>query len=383
MKYINILGSTGSIGKSAIEIIKQHRDKFAVQTLFAGSNAEELVQQALALSPSNVCIMDEGQYVTCKNLLRDSGIAVYSGKADFLTLAATNVDMSLCAISGIAGLEPTIAAVQGSSSVLLANKESIVCAGPILKEQAEIHGTQIIPVDSEHVGILQALGSFDVSQVKKIMITASGGPFLNMNAEQMRDVTPEIAVKHPNWSMGQKISVDCATLFNKGLEVIEAYFFFPVKYGNIEVLVHPESIIHALIYYNDGSVISQMCLPDMKTQIAYSMSYPQERLNILTKPLDLAEVQKMHFYKPDYERFPLLQLAIDTVQEELATKIILNCANEYAVESFLQRKIGFLDIYKLVRKALEDVSKEKISSVEDVLELNIKTRRYLKECENS
>ncbi len=368
-RSVTILGSTGSIGTTTLDIIRAHRDKYHIKTLMAYANADLLVAQAIEFGVTEVVIIEPSAYQTCKNKLSGTGIKVHTGEAAMIELAAQQVDITVSAIVGVAGLRATLAAISGSKIVALANKESVVCGGPLLSKAAAQSGAAILPVDSEHCAILQAISGQSLSAVERITLTASGGPCRNMSRVEMSGITPDFAIKHPTWKMGPKISVDCATLFNKGLEVIEAYYFFPLQYGAVEVVIHPESVLHSMVTYCDGSSLAQLSLPDMRVPIAYILAYP-ERISIQHHTLDLATVGSLNFSEPDKARFPLLQAAIDTVVSGQAAQIILNAANEAAVALFLKGAIGFLDIERIVLRAMDQSQNLDVNTVDDVYALH-------------
>lgn len=369
MKSVLILGATGSIGDSTIDVIKAHPNKFRAQALVANSNIQKLAELALDVKPEAVGIYNEARLDELKALLSGSGITIYSGKAGVNELIAKRYDLTMSAIVGIAGLEPTMNAIKSSRVVALANKESLVCAGELIMAQAKECHCTILPVDSEHSAIFQVFENNNLGQVDKVILTASGGPFRNMSAAEMADVTPEAAIAHPNWNMGPKVSLDCATLVNKGLEYIEACMLFPVTPDQVDVIIHPESIIHSLVSYKDGSTLAQLGHPDMRTPISFSMSYP-ERVAIKHKTLNLHELGKLHFSAPDYNRFPMLKMAMQSMRAGRAQRIVLNAANEEAGQAFLTHKIKFLDIAKLVGNALEKSAHRDPDSVADVLRLD-------------
>lgn len=375
MQKIMILGATGSVGSSTLELLEmqEFKELFQVETLVGGSNTQKLAEQSLKHKPKYSVIYDESKYGELKDLLFGSGIEVLAGRNALLDVVKNQHDLTIAAISGIAGLEPIYRCIPNTRKIAIANKESIVCAGSIILSLAEKHSTKIIPIDSEHSAIFQILNSGASNQSKqmeKITLTASGGPFLNKSMEELAKVTPKEAVKHPNWSMGAKISVDSATLMNKGLEVIEAALLFDLPSSKIEVLVHPESILHGMVHYKDGSTIAHMSVPDMKTAISLAFLYP-ERLEWHPKPLNLIEIGKLSFLQPDFQKFPLLNLAISALNEGPAACIILNAANEIAVNMFLSGKISFLEIIGFIRKVLEVAKRpNSVSLIEDIIGLD-------------
>lgn len=349
MKAITILGATGSIGVSTLDVIAQHPDKFSVFALSAYHNVDKLLQQCHAFNPRYAVMVDEQAAEQLKAKLGSCDTEVLAG-VDALSFIAAhqNTDYVMAAIVGAAGLVPTLAAAQAGKRVMLANKESLVVAGKLFMDAVKEHGAELLPIDSEHNAIFQCMPREQSLQgVTKILLTASGGPFRTWQKDDLYTVTPEQAVAHPNWSMGQKISVDSATLMNKGLEVIEACWLFDIAVEQVEVVVHPQSTVHSMVAYNDGSVLAQMGQPDMRTPIAYAMGWP-ERLSSGVQALDLFEVARLDFEKPDLERFPCLRLAYEAHQAGGFATTALNAANEEAVKAFLHQQIGFMDIPALV-----------------------------------
>lgn len=363
---LTILGATGSIGQSTLKIVSQHPDKYQLYAVSGHQRIDELVDICIQFSPKVVAIpsiqIEKFQTIAVqKKLLRLPEIVTNEqGLIEITT--ANEVDIVMAAIVGAAGLLPTVAAVKAGKKVLLANKEALVMSGDILLAEAEKSGALLLPVDSEHNAIFQCLPEqyFNYRQANKqpqlgvsqILLTASGGPFLNFTQQQLQDVTPEQACKHPNWSMGRKISVDSATLMNKGLELIEACHLFAISEHFVTVVIHPQSIIHSMVQYIDGSTLAQMGNPDMCTPIAHALAWP-ERMATQVKSLNLFEIQNLDFYPPDIDKFPALQLARQTMQAGGTAASILNAANEIAVAAFLQQKIGFVDIAKLVDAVLQ------------------------------
>lgn len=374
-KKISILGVTGTIGKNTAELILNQPDKYEVEAITANRNVSELIDLALKLRPKLAAIGDESLYAELRDGLSGSGIEVAAGKQSIIDAATTSCDMLVSGIVGIAALEPTLAAVKKGTTIALANKESLVCAGELISNAAKKSKARIIPVDSEHNAIFQSFDFENPHNIRKITLTASGGPFYDIPKEQLKYVTPEQAIKHPNWSMGAKISVDSATMMNKGLEIIEAYYLFPIEKSQIDVIVHPESIVHCLVHYNDGGILAGLSVSDMKVPIAFALGWP-ERINSQTKELDLAEIGKLTFRKVDEEKFPAISLARKALQQDGTAPIVLNAANEVAVENFLAEKIGFLDIVKLVHNALENIPHSGIDSIEKVLETDQRTRTF-------
>jgi 1-deoxy-D-xylulose-5-phosphate reductoisomerase len=351
-KHIAILGSTGSIGTQALEVIKAHPAIFAVEVLTANGNANLLIKQAIEFKPNAVVIADELKYQTVKDALDKHDIKVYAGaKAVEQVVQMENIDIVLAAIVGYAGLASTIAAIKAKKNIALANKEALVVAGELVTALAKKNGVNIYPVDSEHSAIFQCMAGEWENPIEKIYLTASGGPFRGKNKEFLASVKKEQALKHPNWDMGAKITIDSATLMNKALEVIEAKWLFNLKAKQIEVIVHPQSIIHSIVQFKDGSMKAQMGLPDMKLPIQYALSYPNrlistfERFNFLNYP-------NLTFEKPDVDTFRCLSLGFEAMQKGGNTSCVLNAANEVAVNAFLNDKISFLKIAEVIEKTL-------------------------------
>ncbi|WP_053332617.1 1-deoxy-D-xylulose-5-phosphate reductoisomerase [Candidatus Jidaibacter acanthamoebae] len=368
IRTVQIQGSTGSIGTQTLKIIREHPDKFKVKTLSARSNWKLLAEQAVEFDVEDIIIENESFYNELKSSLSGKKINIHAGSDALIEIAGKPYDVTIAGIMGVNALEPTVAAIKSSKVIGLANKESIICASEIMLSSAYKYKTRIIPVDSEHSAIFQSLDLSQKDKVASITLTASGGPFRNKTLKEMENVTPEEAVNHPNWKMGGKISVDSATLMNKGLELIEACKLFNLLPSKVEVIIHPESIIHGLVNYDDGSTIAQLSHPNMCVPISYALFYP-DRLNIKHKALNLSELSKLHFEAPDYIRFPLLKLAIDTASKSQSEIIALNVANEVAVKAFLQGKIKFLDIYHIVNNTLEKFNPIKLNTLQDTLQL--------------
>lgn len=352
-RRISIMGSTGSIGKSALDVVRHAREvgecNFEIVALAAGSDAEELAKQAIAFGAEFAVIADESKLDDLRGLLAGTDVAVAAGSAAVCEAATRPVDRVLAAIVGAAGLESTIAAVRAGNDVAIANKESVVCGGRLILQEATLSGVKILPVDSEHSAIYQCLG--DGRALEKMTITASGGPFRTSGLEEMRGATPQQAAAHPNWSMGIKNSIDSATLMNKALEFIEAGFLFDVGEDKIDVLVHPQSIIHGMAHFTDGSVIAQLGAPDMKTPISYALGWP-DRIPTGVDRLDLAALGQLDFEAVDQARFPAIKLARLAYRNGAAATTVLNSANEVAVSAFIAGKCGFLDISWLVEETL-------------------------------
>lgn len=350
-KRIAILGSTGSIGTQALNVIRRHRDRFAVEVLCAGSNADLLVQQALEFDPNAVAIADEGKYAQVSEALQPRGIKVYAGEgaiADLMEMET--VDLVLAAIVGFAGLRPTLRAIEHGKPIALANKETMVVAGSIVTAAALKHRVPILPVDSEHSAIFQCL--IGEGAIDKILLTASGGPFRGRTREQLEGVTLEQALNHPNWKMGRKVTIDSASLMNKGLEVIEAKWLFGVDAEDIEVVVHPQSVVHSMVQFCDGSIKAQLGIPTMETPIQFAFSYP-ERIESHLPRLDFAQYPNLTFEKPDRKTFRCLDLAYQAIGRGGNVPCVMNAANEVAVQQFIDGKIRFLDIADRVEEAMQ------------------------------
>jgi 1-deoxy-D-xylulose-5-phosphate reductoisomerase len=373
-RSVSILGSTGSVGCSTVDLIARHPGRFVVEALTAGSNVPRLVEQARQLGAKRAVVADDGKYAELRDALAGSGIAVAAGEAAVIEAAAMTADWVMSAIVGAAGLEPTLAAVQRGAIVALANKECLVCAGKLFMAQVREHGATLLPVDSEHSAIFQVFDFVQADRVEKIILTASGGPFRSTALADMAAATPRAAIAHPNWSMGAKISVDSATMMNKGLEMIEAYHLFPVRTDQIDVVVHPQSIIHSMVCYQDGSVLAQLGTPDMRTPIAYALGWPR-RMATPSQRLDLVQLGKLTFEAPDTQRFPALRLAREALHQGGGAPTILNAANEVAVAGFLAGAIGFLDIARGVEHALGSIAAPPPASLADVRALDAEARR--------
>ena len=352
MKKIAILGSTGSIGTQALNVIRRHRDLFSVEVLCAGSNADLLAKQALEFNPNAVVIADESKYNALCDSLMATDIKVYAGvdaMVDLMEMAS--IDMVLAAIVGFAGLRPTMRALEKGKAVALANKETMVVAGSLVTATAARHRAPILPVDSEHSAIFQCLVG-ECSNVDKILLTASGGPFRGRTRKELETVTLVDALRHPNWNMGRKVTIDSASLMNKGLEVIEAKWLFGVEAKNIEVVVHPQSVVHSMVQFSDGSIKAQLGVPTMETPIQYAFSFP-ERIESHLPRLDFAKYPSLTFEKPDRETFRCLELAYQAIERGGNMPCIMNAANEVAVQRFIDGKIGFLDIADCVEHAMQ------------------------------
>ena len=373
-KRITVLGSTGSVGTNTLDLVARNRELFAVEALTANQNVEALASQAQKFDAKLAVIADEGRYKDLKSLLAGTSIACAAGPEALNEAAAQPSELVMAAIVGAAGLAPTMEAVRRGTTVALANKECLVSAGDIFTQAVTEHGATLLPVDSEHSAIYQVFDFDQADRVTKVILTASGGPFRTREIASMRNVTPAEAIAHPNWDMGAKISVDSATMMNKGLELIEVFHLFPVEKSAIDILVHPQSVIHSLVEYVDGSVLAQLGTPDMRTPIAFALAWPQ-RMPAPSPRLDLHEIGQLTFEDPDTERFPALRLAREALDAGGAAPTILNAANEVAVRRFLDGEIGFLDISVVVEKTLENVTHSAINSLADVVSIDEVARR--------
>ena len=374
MKKVSILGATGSIGQSTLDLIERSPERFEVVALTASVNAAKLADAARRTGAKLAVIADESRLPELEAALRGTDCRAATG-ADALIEAGTGAaDLVMAAIVGCAGLAPTMAAVEAGKTVALANKEALVTAGDLMTDAAAKSGARLLPVDSEHNAIFQSLAGSRIEQVSRIILTASGGPFRTASAEDMRVATPAQAVAHPNWTMGAKISVDSATLMNKGLELIEAHYLFGLPSERIDILVHPQSVIHSLVEYVDGSVLAQLGSPDMRIPIAYALAWP-DRMPTPAQRLNLVDIARLDFGEPDLERFPALRLAREALEAGGSAPPVLNAANEVAVATFLGGRIQFPDISRLVESALERNERPGPQSIEDVFEIDREVRR--------
>ena len=366
MKEVSILGATGSIGLNTLEVISRHTDKYKVFALSANKSWQKMLLLCKTHMPTYAVLVDPDAAESLRKTAPE-GVTVLSGENALIEIAShKEVDYVMAAVVGSAGMASTLAAVDAGKRVMLANKESLVLAGDLLINAAKKSGAELIPVDSEHSAIFQCLQG-GIDGLKKIQLTASGGPFLKTPIHELKHVTPERACQHPNWTMGKKISVDSATMMNKGLEVIEATFLFGLSSNQIEVVIHPQSIIHSFVYFNDGSVLSQLGLPDMRSAISYALSYP-ERHNSGVEDLDLTKQKPLEFISPNMSIFPCLGLAYEALKQGKNAPGTLNASNEIAVEAFLGNKIGFLDISKTIEKTLLDVPVSNVDTLARVVE---------------
>lgn len=386
MQHITILGATGSIGVSTLDVVARHPDRYRVYALTAHQRVEELAEQCERFRPQVAVVGSDDAAKLLSKRLSAKGIKteVLHGEASLCEVAsAAGCDIVMAAIVGAAGLAPTLAAAHAGKKVLLANKEALVMSGRLFMDAVRVHGATLLPIDSEHNAIFQCLPStYERTPgnhgIAKILLTASGGPFLNRPVETLEDVTPEEAVAHPNWVMGRKISVDSATMMNKGLEVIEAHWLFGASAEQIEVVIHPQSVIHSMVSYVDGSVLAQLGNPDMRTPIAHALAYP-ERITSGVAAVDLTRIGQLVFQAPDFQRFPCLKLAYDALLAGETAPAILNAANEVAVEAFLDRRIGFREIDSLIARVMEKLPPVGITNIGDLLEQDCRARDLARE----
>ncbi|MBO1225271.1 MAG: 1-deoxy-D-xylulose-5-phosphate reductoisomerase [Candidatus Scalindua sediminis] len=380
MKNVVILGSTGSIGKNALDVIRNLRHKYKVVGLSANSRWELLAKQVEEFKPKSVSLADGRWIKELKNKLPQNSVQILTGTDSVKEMVSRDdVDIVISAIVGAAGLPAAIEVIKNGKTLALANKEALVMAGGIIVSMAREKGVSIIPIDSEHSAILQALRAGHPNEVKKVIITASGGPFRDYPKEKLSEVTLEEALNHPTWQMGQKITIDSATLMNKALEIIEAKWLFNLDSTQIDVIIHPESIVHSLVEFCDGSVIAQMGLPDMKVPIQYALTYPY-RENGNVESLDLAKLGSLNFRKPDMDKFPALRLGYEVVEKGGTMGVTLNAANEIAVQAFLDRKIKFTDITKTVEHVMKEHNFIKDPTLQDIMDADAHARKETKKC---
>ncbi|MCX7798139.1 MAG: 1-deoxy-D-xylulose-5-phosphate reductoisomerase [Melioribacter sp.] len=376
MKKILILGSTGSIGKNALEIIRNFKNEFRVTGLTVNDNIDLLEEQIKEFNPSSVVVKNKDRAKELRKRI-SSKCNIIEGEEGLLEVTKyEDYDILLSAIVGFAGLKPTIEAIKRGKRIALANKETLVVAGEIIIKLSKEYNSEIIPVDSEHSAIFQCIKGEDVTEVNKIILTASGGPFLNKSKEEFCNVTISEALNHPNWKMGNKISIDSATMMNKGLEIIEAYWLFGLPKEKIEVTIHPQSIIHSMVQFRDGSIKAQLSLPDMKLPILYALSYPH-RLKYNQVITDIKKIGQLTFFEPDFDKFVCLKLAYDVIDQGGTAPCILNAANEVAVEKFLKGKIKFSQIPEIIEEALNVMNNHKNVTLENIIETDAKTREFL------
>ena len=377
MKRIAILGSTGSIGTQTLDVVREHADEYEAYALTAGHNAELLIAQAREFHPEVVVIADESRYETVREALADLPIKVWAG-AEAIGDAASlpDVDVVVTAMVGFAGLRPTVAAIEAGKTIALANKETLVVAGELITALALKHRAPILPVDTEHSAIFQSLVGEDGNAIDKILLTASGGPFRTTPIEELAGVTAARALKHPNWEMGAKITIDSATMMNKGFEMIEAKWLFGVEPERIEVLVHPESIVHSAVQLADGGVKAQLGVPDMRLPIQYALSFPR-RLSLSGERLDLTALGRLTFERPDFDKFDCLRIAYEAIEAGGNLPCVVNAANEVANAAFRHGAVGFLDIPRLIRRAMADATRCQRASLSDYLASDAEVRRLV------
>jgi 1-deoxy-D-xylulose-5-phosphate reductoisomerase len=381
-RRITVLGATGSVGRSTLGLIAEHPDRYEVQALTANRDAAALAEAARRAGAKLAVVADPAAYGALRQALHGSGIEAAAGAQAVIDAAEAQADLVMAAIVGAAGLHPTLAACRSGAAVAFANKECLVCAGPLMLAEVARHGTRLLPVDSEHSAVFQVFDQDHRASVARIILTASGGPFRNWPRARMEGASVSQAVAHPVWSMGAKISVDSATMMNKGLEVIEAHFLFGLPESNIDIVVHPQSVIHSLVEYHDGSTLAQLGTPDMRTPIAVALAWP-DRLPVAGPQLDLARIGQLTFEPADPVRFPALALARHALQMGGDAPTILNAANEAAVAGFLAGRIGFLDIERVVDSALEVLPGMVPASIDDVVAVDREARRFAEEFMNS
>ena len=372
-RRVSILGSTGSVGRSTVDLLMRNRDEFAVEALTANRNATLLAEQARQLGARFAAVADPAEYAALKDALSGSGIEAASGAEALVEAAERPADWVMAGIVGAAGLAPTLAAVRRGRMVAFANKEVLVCAGALFMQEVATHNATLLPVDSEHNAIWQCFDFERVEGIEKITLTCSGGPFRERSVEEMRDVTVKQAVNHPIWNMGAKISIDSATLMNKGLEIIEAHYLFRLPSERIDVVIHPQSVIHGLVTYHDGSVLAHLGTPDMRTPIAYVLGWPGRTAAPMAR-LDLAAVGRLTFETPDPKRFPALRLAREALVQGGGSPTVLNAANETAVRAFIEGQIGFLDIAAVVEETLTALPAVPLGSLDDVYHIDAEAR---------
>ena len=373
-KHIAILGSTGSIGTQSLEVVDAHPERFVVEVLTANNNSNLLIQQAIKYKPNIVVITNQEKYKEVNEALFDLGIKVYAGQKSLEEVVENeNIDIVLTALVGYSGLKPTIRAIKSGKNIALANKETLVVAGDLITKLCQQYGVQIYPVDSEHSAIFQCLVGENFNPIEKIYLTASGGPFRGRKRNELLNITREQALKHPNWEMGAKITIDSASMMNKGLEVIEAKWLFDLKVDQIEVVVHPQSIIHSAVQYTDGSVMAQIGVPDMKLPIQYALGFP-ERLENNFKRFSFFDYPELTFEKPDMETFRNLQLAFNAMDKGGNSPCVLNAANEIVVDAFLNNRIGFLSMSDVIENCMEKITFVKNPTIEDYVNTDRETR---------
>ncbi len=376
-RSVSIVGSTGSIGTQCLDIVRRHPERLRVVALSANRSIDLLVSQAHEFSPDVVAVADESRVPELRKKLQDTGIQVLEGEEGVCRCAMLpEADIVLGAATGIAGLKSVLSALTAGKILALANKETLVAAGNLAMEAARAHNATIIPVDSEHSAVFQCLEDGGINNVEKILLTASGGPFWKSAPHTLGKITPQEALKHPNWSMGPKVTIDSATMMNKGLEVIEAYWLFELTEKQIDIVVHPQSIIHSMVLFKDGSVKAQLSLPDMRLPIQYALSYPS-RWPLPEGRIDWTRSQSLDFHPPDLKKFPCLRLAMEALEAGGNASAVLNAANEAAVDLFLKEKLSFMGIPHMIERALSELSGPVLSTYEEVVHVDQVTRRYV------
>lgn len=366
-KKVSVLGSTGSIGQSTVDVINANPDAFDVQVLTANNNVQKLAEQAKQLKAKKAVVANDDYYAELSGILSGTGIEVAAGKKEVIAAAAEPADIIMVSIVGVAGLRPVMEALKQGTTVAIANKEPLVAAGSLVKSTAEKHGATIIPVDSEHNGIFQVFDKTQQEEIIRVVLTASGGPFLSWDVNQMKAATPKQAVAHPRWTMGHKISVDSATMMNKALEVIEAHYLFDMRPTQIDVIIHPQSIIHAMVEYSDGSVLAHMGASDMHTPITHALSYPN-RMKTPGMGLDWFSLMQLDFKFVDTKRFPSVPKAYECLEEGPHACVAFNASNEVAVQSFLDGQIGFLDIFDTVNRCVDAAKSAKLDTLDEIMD---------------
>ncbi len=377
VRSVTVLGSTGSVGRSTVDLLAANPGRFRVRALVGGRNATLLAEQARLLGAELAVIADPDSHAALDEALHGSGVATGSGAEEVVQAAGLNVNWTMAAITGAAGLPSTLAAIKRGGAIALANKEALVCAGEVMLQAVREAGATLLPVDSEHNAIFQGMAEGNHGAVERIVLTASGGPFRRASLDEMTRATPEAALRHPIWTMGSKITIDSATMFNKGLELIEAARLFGLEEERIGVLVHPQSVVHGIVYYQDGSMLAQMGSPDMRIPIAHALAWP-ERLATTSPRLDLAALGRLEFEEPDEVRFPALRLAREALRAGGGAPTILSAANEVAVDAFLLRRLGFTEIAQLVEAVLERLGSPGADTLDAVIELDAAARRAAK-----
>ena len=373
-KKIAILGSTGSIGKSTLDIIRKDKKNFEIVFLSANNSYKKLIQQAKEFNAKNVIINNKLFYKKVKNLLKKNKTKVYSGDISITNIISGKLDYTMSAIVGVAGLQPTLDAIKVSKTVAIANKESIICGWDLLSKLIKRYKTKILPVDSEHFSIMELTKDISDDEIEEIIITASGGPFLNTPKNKVNKVSPAQAVNHPNWKMGKKISVDSATMMNKGLEVIEAKWLFKIDSEKIDILVHPEGIVHSLVEFEDASLLAQMSVPDMKIPIAYGLGFP-ERIRSNSQRLSLEKIEQLNFCKPDLKKFPSIRISRASLDSGGTSPSLLNAANEEAVRAFLDKKICFTQITEIISFVMDTIPIKTVKELENIFQADTLARK--------